>query len=67
VKNERDELLWASRQFQSELRSICHEGERALGERDEARQECVIGQKEWDTAMDQMGLLAYRGEPLAKA
>jgi hypothetical protein len=54
VKNERDELLWASGQFQSELESICRERERALGERDEALQECIIAQKERDIATDQL-------------
>jgi hypothetical protein len=37
VKNEHDELLWASEQFQSELESVCHEREHALGECDETR------------------------------
>jgi uncharacterized protein (DUF3084 family) len=54
VKNERDELLRASLQFQSELKSIRCEREHALGERDEARQECIIARREKDIATDQM-------------
>jgi uncharacterized protein (DUF3084 family) len=54
VKNECDELLRASEQFQSKLESVRREREHALGERDEARQECIIAQREKDTAMDQL-------------
>jgi hypothetical protein len=52
VKNEHDELLRGSKQFQSELESACRECEHALGGHDEARQECIIAQREKDTAMD---------------
>jgi hypothetical protein len=52
VKDERDKLSRVARQFQSELGSIRHEHERALGERDEACQECVIARKESDAAVD---------------
>jgi uncharacterized protein (DUF3084 family) len=54
VKNECDELLRASEQFQSKLESVRREREHALGERDEARQECIIAQREKDTATDQL-------------
>jgi hypothetical protein len=52
VKNERDELLRASKQFQFELESTRRECEHALGECDKARQECIIAQRAKDTAMD---------------
>jgi uncharacterized protein (DUF3084 family) len=54
VKSEHDELLRASGQFQSELESIRHEREHALGEHDEARQECIRARREKATADDQM-------------
>jgi uncharacterized protein (DUF3084 family) len=54
VKSERDKLLRASRQFQSELESVRHERKHALGEHDEARQECIIAQREKNTAEDRM-------------
>jgi uncharacterized protein (DUF3084 family) len=66
VKNEHDELLRALGQFQSELRSIRHEREQALGERDEARQECIIVQKERDTTADQMKKATRAASQLAK-
>jgi uncharacterized protein (DUF3084 family) len=46
VKSERDELSQASKQLQANLDSIRLEREHALGERDEARQECNIAQQE---------------------
>jgi hypothetical protein len=53
VKEEHDELSWAAGQFQSELGSIRHKHERALGGHDEAHQECIIiAQKEWDATVD---------------
>jgi uncharacterized protein (DUF3084 family) len=54
VKDEGDELSWAAEQFQSKLGSIRREHERALGERDEAHQECIIARKEQDAIVDQM-------------
>jgi uncharacterized protein (DUF3084 family) len=54
VKSECDELLQALERFQSELESIRREREHALGEHDEARQECIIAQREKATAEDQM-------------
>jgi hypothetical protein len=53
VKAKCDELLRASSQFQSDLESIRCEHEHALGEHNEARQECIIAQNEQDTMMDQ--------------
>jgi uncharacterized phage infection (PIP) family protein YhgE len=46
VKSEHDELSQASKQLQANLDSIRLEREHALGERDEARQECNIAQRE---------------------
>jgi choline kinase len=49
VKSERDELSQASKQFQTELDSIRRKREHALGERNEACQECNIAQREKNT------------------
>jgi hypothetical protein len=54
VKSKCNELLQGSEQFQSELESIRREHEHALGEHDEAHQECIIAQREKDTVIDQM-------------
>jgi uncharacterized protein (DUF3084 family) len=58
--------LWASEQFQAKLESISHEREHALGERDEARQECIIAQREKDTTIDQLKDVACAASRLAK-
>jgi chromosome segregation ATPase len=65
VKSERDELLQASERFQTELESIRHEHEHALGEREEARQACVIARRE-NTAEDQMKEATRMASWLAK-
>jgi uncharacterized phage infection (PIP) family protein YhgE len=52
VKSERDELLQASKYLQTDLDSIHLERERALGERDEACQECDTARREKITAED---------------
>ena len=54
VKTERVELLRVSAQHVSELGLIRREREQALGERDEARQECIIARQERDTVKDQL-------------
>jgi hypothetical protein len=54
VRNERGKMLGASGQFQSELKSTRRERERALGEHDEAHQDCIMAQTERDTTMDKM-------------
>jgi uncharacterized coiled-coil DUF342 family protein len=66
VKNERDELLRALGQFQSELGSIRREHEQAPGKRDEARQECIIARKERGTAIDQMKVATHASSQLAE-
>jgi predicted transcriptional regulator len=54
VKSKRDELSQASKWLQTDLDSIYHEREHALGERDEAHQECNIARREKNTVEDQM-------------
>jgi hypothetical protein len=52
VKSEHDELSQASKRLQTDLDSVHREREHALGERDEARQEGNIAQREKITAVD---------------
>jgi uncharacterized protein (DUF3084 family) len=66
LKNERDELLRASRYFQSELGSIRREREQAPGKRNKARQECIIARKELDTATDKMKVATRVASQLAE-
>ncbi|CAD6265970.1 unnamed protein product [Miscanthus lutarioriparius] len=54
VKAEHVELLRVSAQHVSELGLIRREREQALGERDEARQECIIARQVRDIVKDQL-------------
>jgi chromosome segregation ATPase len=54
AKSERNELSQASKQLQADLDSVRLEHEYALGERDEAHQECNIALREKITAEDKL-------------
>jgi uncharacterized coiled-coil DUF342 family protein len=53
VREERDQLTLVVEELWSSVMTVHGKREHALGERDEARQECIIARTEHDMAVDQ--------------
>jgi hypothetical protein len=66
VKSEHDEQLQALDRFQTEHDSVYHEHEHALGERNEACQECNIARREKNTVEDRMKEATHVASQLAE-